>query len=58
MPFIISGLALALILIAVVFVVKSLIIICPPNRVACESGECTSGLCGGTLCVSNMQSCP
>ena len=35
----VTGLALALIIIAVIFVVKSLIIICPPNRVAVISGR-------------------
>ena len=40
MPFaLISGLALALMIILVIFVVKSLIIICPPNRVAVISGR-------------------
>ena len=40
MPFaLITGLALALMIILVIFVVKSLIIICPPNRVAVISGR-------------------
>ena len=39
MPFLIGGVAIALILMAVVMVVKSLIIICPPNRVAVISGR-------------------
>ena len=49
MPFVIAGLALALILITVIFVVRSLIIICPPNRVAIISGRTKQTADGRTV---------
>ena len=45
----IFGVAIALILIMVVFVVKSLIIICPPNRVAIISGRTKQTADGRTV---------
>lgn len=39
MPFAIAGIAIALIILTAISIVKSLIIICPPNRVAVISGR-------------------
>ena len=45
----ISGVAIALMIIMVIFVVKSLIIICPPNRVAIISGRTKQTADGRTV---------
>ena len=49
MIFAIAGVAVVLAIIAAIFVVKSLIIICPPNRVAVISGKSHTTADGRTL---------